>query len=92
MLWEFYLGAGAILAGVILGSRGIGRWLTAIRTGTIKLQRPGAPVVRREDDPERFNQLKADALRSAWPGLFMFIGGLGWLALLAVAVVTRTAR
>lgn len=71
---------GAILAALISGTAWFVRDLPGIlasgRTGTIRSKSYGAPLIRRADDPERFDRLVAYRKKQLiWPTL-MIAGAL----------------
>ncbi len=79
---------GAILAAIIWGIAWFVRDLPGIlasrRTGTIRSKSYGAPLIRREDDPERFDRLIAYRRKQLiWPTL-MILGALVYVPVMLV--------
>ncbi len=73
---------GAVLAALISGVawfiRDLPGILSSRRTGVIRSKAYGSPLIRREDDPERFDRLVAYRRKQLiWPTL-MLLGGLAW--------------
>ena len=89
-MW-FLMGAGAILAGLMLSVKGLGAWTKAKSSGEIRLRGTRAEVVRRDSDPDRFRRLAADRLKSAIPGLLVLLGGVAWLGWNFLALASRAA-
>lgn len=86
---------GAAFAGIISGLawfiRDLPGLLAAPRTGAIRSKAYGAPMVRRDDDPERFERLVAYRRKQLiWP-TFMLIGG-GLMLAYCVLVLTYNMR
>ena len=82
---------GAILAALFAGIswliRDVPGIVTAGRTGTIRSKSYGSPVIRREDDLERFDRLVAyRRKRLIWP--ILMVGGA--IAYVALAIVLRS--
>lgn len=73
----------AIIAGIGWFIRDLPGILSARRLGTIRSKSYGAPIIRREDDPERFDRLiDYRRKRLIWPTL-MLVGGLALLGFYA---------
>ncbi len=75
---------GAALAGILAGItwfiRDLPGLLASGRTGAIRSKAYGAPLIRREDDAERFDRLVAYRRKQlVWPAL-MLVGGILLLA------------
>ena len=83
---------GAVLAALISGvawfTRDLPGILSSRRTGTIRSKAYGSPLIRREDDPERFDRLVAYRRKQLiWPTLMLIFG----IAYFPVMIVLRVA-
>ena len=85
---------GAVLAALISGVswfiRDLPGILSSRRTGVIRSKSYGAPLIRREDDPERFDRLVAYRRRQLiWPTL-MLLFAFGYFPVMAALRVFFT--
>jgi hypothetical protein len=88
---EIGLSLGLIIAGIAWFIRDLPGILSAPRTATIRSKSYGAPLLRREDDPERFDRLVAYRRKQlVWPAL-MLAGGVVLLALVILGIARMAA-
>lgn len=79
----------ALISGISWLIKDVPGILSSGRTGTIRSKSFGSPLIRRDNDPERFDRLVAyRRKRLVWPILMTVLGGLFTVLLFASSLAS----